>query len=104
MKSKQFFKVCAELMYQYDLKGWRIIVKIFDEAEKQRALAYCDCLTEQLVFSREYIVSSDILDITDTIIHEIGHALYPPQFYTEDGHDGKWLEFAKKEGIKYEFK
>jgi hypothetical protein len=103
MKPKQFYKVCAHLMYQYDLKGWRIVVKMFDEEERRRALAWCDYLTKQLVFSREYIVFSDILSITDTIIHEIGHALYPPQFYTEGGHDGKWLEFAKKEGIKYEY-
>jgi predicted SprT family Zn-dependent metalloprotease len=76
----------AGLMREHGLleNGWR-----FEFSNTQHIMGDCSHSTKTIRFSKHYIMS-DPKQITDTLLHEIAHALVEPRH----GHDITWKRMA----------
>ena len=70
MESYKTRVLALELMAKHNLKGWDFE---FDNAK--RRLGCCNYRNKTIFFSRNYLPLVDLLEVTDTILHEIAHAL-----------------------------
>ena len=86
---RDFLNLARSEMDKYGLCDWKLEL---DHA-KVRAGA-CHFTEKKISFSRNFIKHADELDINDTILHEIAHALVGPNH----GHDSVWKIMAKKIG------
>ena len=86
---RDFLNLARLEMDKYGLCDWKLEL---DHA-KVRAGA-CHFTEKKISFSRNFIKYADDLDINDTILHEIAHALVGPNH----GHDSVWKTMAKKIG------
>ena len=86
---RDFLNLARSEMDKYGLCDWKLEL---DHA-KVRAGA-CHFTEKKISFSRNFIKYADDLDINDTILHEIAHALVGPNH----GHDSVWKTMAKKIG------
>lgn len=77
------------LLVEHGLQNWRIG---FDHARRRAGL--CNFSTKTISLSRHYARQATIEHITDTILHEIAHALVGPRH----GHDAVWRRKAKDIG------
>ncbi len=77
------------LLAEHGLQNWRIS---FDHARRRAGL--CNFSTNTISLSRHYAREATIEHITDTILHEIAHALVGPRH----GHDAVWRRKAKDIG------
>ena len=86
---RDFLNLARSEMDKYGLCDWKLEL---DHA-KVRAGA-CHFTEKKISFSRYFINHANELDINDTILHEIAHALVGPNH----GHDSVWKTMAKKIG------
>ena len=86
---KNFLNLARSEMDKYGLCDWKIEL----DYAKVRAGA-CHFREKKISFSRHFLKNADQLDINDTILHEIAHALVGPKH----GHDRVWKSMAKKIG------
>lgn len=77
------------LLAEHGLQNWCIS---FDHARRRAGL--CNFSTKTISLSRHYAREATIEHITDTILHEIAHALVGPRH----GHDAIWRRKAKDIG------
>ena len=77
------------LLIEHGLKNWRFS---FDHARRRAGL--CNFSTKTISLSRHYACQATIEHITDTILHEIAHALVGPCH----GHDAVWRSKARDIG------
>jgi predicted SprT family Zn-dependent metalloprotease len=91
-----------QYLHEYDLydKGWR-----FEFSSTQRRIGDCDSKSKVIRFSKHYIASSPE-QITDTLLHEIAHALDERTFRRNDPsanpHDYIWQDIARIVGCRPE--
>ena len=86
---KNFLNLARSEMDKYGLCDWKLEL----DYAKVRAGA-CHFTEKKISFSRHFLKNADKLDINDTILHEIAHALVGPKH----GHDRVWKNMAKKIG------
>ena len=86
---KNFLNLARSEMDKYGLCNWKLEL----DYAKVRAGA-CHFTEKKISFSRHFLNNADQLDINDTILHEIAHALVGPKH----GHDRVWKNMAKKIG------
>ena len=86
---KNFLNLARSEMDKYGLCDWKLEL----DYAKARAGA-CHFTEKKISFSRHFLKNADQLDINDTILHEIAHALVGPKH----GHDRVWKNMAKKIG------
>ena len=86
---RKFLDLARSEMDKNGLYDWKLDL---DHA-KVRAGA-CFFREKKISFSRNFIKNSNELEIYDTILHEIAHALVGPKH----GHDIVWKNMAKKLG------
>jgi predicted SprT family Zn-dependent metalloprotease len=86
---KNFLNLARSEMDKYGLCNWKLEL----DYAKVRAGA-CHFTEKKISFSRHFLKNADQLDINDTILHEIAHALVGPKH----GHDRVWKNMAKKIG------
>ena len=86
---KNFLNLARSEMDKYGLCDWKIEL----DYAKVRAGA-CHFREKKISFSRHFLKNADQLNINDTILHEIAHALVGPKH----GHDRVWKNMAKKIG------
>lgn len=77
------------LMQQHGLSGWKIK---YDHARRRAGL--CDFRQKTISLSRHYVRHAELAHITDTILHEIAHALVG----AGHGHDSVWRQKAREIG------
>lgn len=80
-------KIAIELLDKHDLltKGW-----CFEFDNSKRRLGCCKYKIKTISFSKHYQPLVDVEEFTDTILHEIAHALVG----TGHGHDLVWKRKA----------
>ena len=86
---ENFLNLARSEMDKYGLCDWKLEL----DYAKVRAGA-CHFTEKKISFSRHFLKNADQLDINDTILHEIAHALVGPKH----GHDRVWKNMAKKIG------
>ena len=86
---KNFLNLARSEMDKYGLCDWKLEL----DYAKVRAGA-CHFTEKKISFSRHFLKNADQLNINDTILHEIAHALVGPKH----GHDRVWKNMAKKIG------
>ena len=86
---KDFFNLARSEMDKNGLLDWELEL---DYAKVRAGACYFN--KRKISFSRNFIKYADQLDINDTILHEIAHALVGPKH----GHDKVWKNMAKKLG------
>jgi len=77
------------LLADHGLTGWRVN---YDHARRRAGL--CNFTTRTISLSRHYARQAPLDHITDTILHEIAHALVGPRH----GHDAVWRQKAREIG------
>jgi len=80
------------LMDQHGLQDWT-----FEISKDKRTLGWCIYDTKTICFSEEYLHIGDA-EITDTILHEIAHALVDPK----NGHNHIWRAKCREIGARPE--
>ena len=86
---KNFLNLARSEMDKYGLCNWKLEL----DYAKVRAGA-CHFTEKKISFSRHFLKNADQLNINDTILHEIAHALVGPK----QGHNRVWKNMAKKIG------
>lgn len=61
------------------------------------ACGTCTANGERITLQIDYVITNDIEEIKNTILHEIAHALVGG----ENGHNAIWQEKAKELGVKF---
>jgi len=84
-------RVARGLMIQHGLKGWQFA---FDRAT--RRFGYCDYRRKRISLSASLVHLNSSEHVTDTILHEIAHALCGPG----NGHNEKWKDTARRIGCR----
>ncbi|MEC7208813.1 MAG: SprT-like domain-containing protein [Pseudomonadota bacterium] len=77
------------LLAEHGLSDWQVR---FDHARRRAGL--CNYTTRTISLSRHYARHATQEHITDTVLHEIAHALVGPQH----GHDAVWRQKAREIG------
>lgn len=86
---RQILDLAHELLRKHQLEDWRIK---FDHARRRAGL--CNFTNKTISLSRHYAREAPMEHITDTILHEIAHALVGPHH----GHDAVWRRKARQIG------
>ena len=86
---KNFLNLARSEMDKYGLCDWKLEL----DYAKVRAGA-CHFTEKKISFSTHFLKNADQLNINDTILHEIAHALVGPKH----GHNRVWKNMAKKIG------
>ena len=86
---KNFLNLARSEMDKYGLCNWKLEL----DYAKVSAGA-CHFTEKKISFSIHFLKNADQLNINDTILHEIAHALVGPKH----GHDRVWKNMAKKIG------
>lgn len=86
---KEVAAQASELMERHGLKAWTLR---FSGA--QRKLGECRSPQKLILFSRTHAVNGSFKQVTDTILHEIAHALAGP----EARHGPAWKAIARRLG------
>lgn len=87
MEVKYFISYRQEYINKVWLYNWKIKV-----SEKQkRSLGLCDQTNKELRFSKFLIENETELEIKNTLIHEVAHAMVG----NKEWHWRKWIEMAK---------
>ena len=77
------------LLSKHGLHDWRFT---FDHANRRGGL--CSYTAQVISMSERFVLHADNAEVTDTILHEIAHALVGPNH----GHDKVWQQTAKQIG------
>lgn len=89
MEVEKAILLCKSLMAKHGLEGWQIRIKNW------RGTAGAANSDEKTIcLSRPYLELNTVENVTDTILHEIAHALVG----TDRGHDKFWKEACRKVG------
>jgi predicted SprT family Zn-dependent metalloprotease len=80
-------------MARHGLTGWRLV---FDNAKTRAGVCRFD--RKEIGLSRPLIALYEIEQVTDTVLHEIAHALAGPRH----GHDRVWRAIARRIGCSGE--
>jgi predicted SprT family Zn-dependent metalloprotease len=85
----------VKLLMEYELwnEGWRFVF-----SNHQTIVGQCDFNSKRIKFSQHYLMKNDAEFITDTLLHEIAHALVGPNH----GHDYTWRRKAIEIGCNGE--
>jgi predicted SprT family Zn-dependent metalloprotease len=83
-------QLARSLMFQHGLAGWTFR---FDHA--RRRFGSCRYGEKAITLSRPLTLLNDAEQVTDTILHEIAHALVPG-----DGHGPGWRAQCRRIGAK----
>lgn len=94
-KAIQAKNLCLELMRRHRLFGWRFRF-IKSKRTAGRCLVPSDGSPGMIELSVDVIEVNTWEDITDTILHEIAHALVG----VDHGHDSVWRQMAIRIGAK----
>lgn len=86
-------QLASGLMAEHGLSGWRLV---FDNAKTRAGV--CRFATKEIGLSRPLISLYDVEQVTDTVLHEIAHALAGPRH----GHDRVWRAVARRIGCSGE--
>ncbi len=78
-----------QMMAQHGLKGWS-----FQYDDASRRAGVCNYVTKVIGMARQYCLEADEKERTNTILHEIAHALVGPKH----NHDKVWKETARAIG------
>jgi hypothetical protein len=87
------------LLREQGLADWRCVIvpRAWNRRRHHRipatTVGFCDYLEKEIII-KEHHLSDD--DLTDTIKHEVAHALVP----NEQGHGPEWKAAARKLGLK----
>ena len=82
-----------KLLRKYELINWQFA---FDLAENRSGVCYYD--RKLIRLSVTYCIKATKQEITNTLLHEIAHALAGPQ----NGHNRKWQQIARSIGCSGE--
>jgi predicted SprT family Zn-dependent metalloprotease len=86
-------QLAYSLFARHGLTGWRLV---FDNAKTRAGVCRFD--VKQIGLSRPLISLYDVEQVTDTVLHEIAHALTGPGH----GHDRAWRATARRIGCSGE--
>lgn len=91
MDLKRAEQLANELITKHgiDQKGY-----IFNWSRAKKAAGYCDYRVRQIQLSKPLTELAEEVDVTDTILHEIAHAIAGPG----NGHNWKWKQIARSIG------
>jgi predicted SprT family Zn-dependent metalloprotease len=84
-------KLATQLMHQHGLDGWQFK---WDRATKR--LGSCNYTRKRITLSAHQTKNRQELEVKDTILHEIAHALLPPR----TGHGKLWKAKCVEIGAK----
>jgi predicted SprT family Zn-dependent metalloprotease len=82
-------QLATDLMARHRLRGWRLV---FDNAKTRAGVCRYD--RKEIGLSRPLTALHDAEQVTDTVLHEIAHALAGPRH----GHDRVWRATARRIG------
>ena len=82
-------QLAAGLMARHGLTGWRLV---FDNAKTRAGVCRFD--RKEIGLSRPLVTLYEVEQVTDTVLHEIAHALAGPRH----GHDRVWRTIARRIG------
>jgi predicted SprT family Zn-dependent metalloprotease len=88
-RRKYFLDYARRALLNYQLHDWRVQI-----TRKKRQLGYCNYLTRTIALSGFHLDTDDDLEIADTILHEIAHAIAG----SDAGHSEKWVRVARAIG------
>lgn len=94
MQIYEAIRIGAESLAKWELIGWK--VKINNRIT--RALGRCCYTTKTIELQGRYVKDNTVAQVTDTILHEIAHALAGPRA----GHGLEWKRWAVRVGAKPE--
>ena len=83
--------LARSLMTEHGLVGWSFA---FDHA--RRRFGSCNHTRRRISLSRPLVLLNGIDEVRDTILHEIAHALCPP----DEGHGPLWRATCRRIGAK----
>ena len=90
MQIYEAIRIGAESLAKWELIGWK--VKINNRLT--RALGRCCFTTRTIELQGRYVKDNTVAQVTDTILHEIAHALAGPSA----GHGPEWKMWAVRVG------
>ncbi|MFG1606607.1 SprT-like domain-containing protein [Actinoplanes sp. NPDC049265] len=82
-------RLARELFARHRLTGWRLV---FDNAKTRAGVCRFDA--KEIGLSRPLVSRYDVEQVTETVLHEIAHALAGPRH----GHDRVWRATAQRIG------
>ncbi len=91
----QVYEEANAYLKQYDLisKGWK-----FELNKRKRHVGLCSYTDKTIYLSEHYVALSTPESITDTLLHEVAHALCSPGY----GHGPVWRRKALEVGARPE--
>lgn len=94
MKVLEAYELATKLLQEHGLRqrGW-----VIDIDNAKRRFGCCNYTKKEISLSKPLIETNDYVQVLDTILHEIAHALTPG-----DGHGSKWKMMCVKIGAKPE--
>ncbi len=92
MRLNDAHSLALYLMAEHNLQHWTFS---FDNAKRRFGVCYKS--KRKISLSRYFVEHNDVEDVTDTILHEIAHALC-----NERGHGPAWKATARRVGAKPE--
>lgn len=91
MEQNEAQLLAERLMRKHGLNDWSYGIN-----NRKKALGLCFSRLRRIELSRNFIYYNDEETITETLLHEIAHAIVG----TEHGHDQIWKEMAERIGAK----
>ena len=94
MKVLEAYDLARKLLQEHGLrqKGW-----VIDIDNAKRRFGCCNYTKKEISLSKPLIEANDYVQVLDTILHEIAHALTPGA-----GHGSEWKKMCVKIGAKPE--
>lgn len=91
MNKDIFIKSAQEFVLKCGLTNWTVKLN-----NAKRSLWLCDETKKELRFSKFFIENNSDIEIKETLIHEVAHALA----WNDKKHWPKWIQMAKLLGLK----
>ena len=93
MKVLEAYELATKLLEEHGLrqKGW-----VIDIDNAKRRFGCCNFTKKEISLSRPLTEANHYVEVVDTILHEIAHALVGPGH----GHDAVWKRMCVKIGAK----